>query len=102
MGVIRFILMMRCPSIVLKLASLYWEMALSFFHRKDAEGAEDYDFMFAVERPRLMDGIQATANIKVNPPNTEKILSALLSKFTLIGYSEYKIFGRYPWEPPSL
>jgi hypothetical protein len=29
-------------------------MALSFFHRKDAEGAEDNDFMFAVERPRLI------------------------------------------------
>jgi hypothetical protein len=39
-----------------------------FFHRKDAKSAEENDFMFAVERPRLMVGMQATANIKFNPP----------------------------------
>ena len=46
----------------------------SYFHRRDAKSAEDNAFMFAVER---------TANIKVKPPYTEKILSALLSEFKM-------------------
>jgi hypothetical protein len=37
----------------------------SFFHRRAAKGAEDRFCMFAVER---------TANIKINEPQTKKIL----------------------------
>jgi hypothetical protein len=56
MGAIRFILMMKCPSIALNVASVYRENVLTFFHRKDAEGAEDNNFMLAVDPAGLRDG----------------------------------------------